>query len=380
MSAEQLQAKISQFAAFLQADPDNPALLLELGQLYHQAGHFDDALAYLVRLIELDPGSVAAQSRIAAVYLSQHRFAEAGVLLQRLADGGDRSTALQHNLGIALFFQERYAEAAACFSAARDAGLDAPANAKFLAYALHHEGDLEGAALAADAWSAGAATGAAKAYLSLISFDLGQRDKARSLAQAVLAEEPDSVDAHTVLGSLALEEQDIDSAAASFGQVLARQPDDGRALLGLGLTQLHAARPQEAIVSMQHASASMPGHAGTLVALGWAQLTAGDAAAAEKTFPQAIEIDRNFAESHGGLAAALVHLQRPDQAKTEIMVANKLDRANFGAVYAQAMLLKQDNRSDLADRLIGRALQQAPVAGGPTIFEGLTRLMGNARR
>lgn len=378
-SIEQLQAQIQRYAAFLQADPDNQSLLLQLGELYHQAGHPDDALAYLVRLLELDPTSTVAQSRIASVYLTQHRFAEAGEILQGLAAAGGNEAALKHNLGIALFFQDRFGEAASCFQAARDAGMTDPGNAKFLAYCLHHEGDLEGANAACEAWMAGDEGNASRAYLSLLSFDQGDRERARSLAQQVLAAEPGSVDANAVAGNLALEDQDIDAAGAHFSTVLAQQVDNGRALLGMGLTLLHKDDHPAAVSALRKASDNMPGNAGTLVALGWSLLTGGDPQGAEATFRSAIEADRSFAEAHGGLASALVHLQRLDEARQTIIIANKLDRANFGAVYAHAALLKLEDRSDLADRLIARALQQTPVAGGPTLLEGLSKLLVPAK-
>jgi tetratricopeptide (TPR) repeat protein len=374
-SIEQLQQQIQRFSAFLKVDPDNRSLLLEMGELYHRAGQYDDALAYLVRLLELEPGSVVAQSRIASVYLSQHRFAEASTILQALAASGERSAALEHNLGIALFFQERHEEAAVRFAAARDAGLDTPTNAKFLAYCLHHEGNLEGASAACEAWIAGDAGPAGRAYLSLLSFDAGDRERARDLALQVLADVPDNPDANAVAGSLALEDQDIDSANAHFTTVLAQQPDNGRALLGYGLTLLHREDHAGAVAALTRASDEMPGNAGTDVALGWTLLTGGDAAAAEIRFRIAIEHDRGFAEAHGGLASALVHLGRLDEARQAIAVASKLDRNNFGSVYAQAALLKLEQRSDLADRLIARALERAPVAGGPTLLEGLNKLL-----
>ncbi len=372
---EQLQNQIQRFSSFLQLDPDNTSLLLQMGELYHRAGKHEDALAYLVRLLELEPGSVAAQSRIASVYLSQHRFAEASAILEALAAAGERNAALDHNLGLALFFQERYEEAALRFAAARDAGLDSATNAKFLAYCLHHEGDLEGASAACEAWVAGDAGPDGRAYLALLSFDGGDRGRARELALQVLQEAPDSADANTVAGTLALEDQDIDGASAHFDKVLAQQPGNGRALLGHGLTLLHREDHPGAIAALSKASADMPGNSGTAVALGWTLLTGGKPAAAEIRFRIAIEDDRSFAEAHGGLASALVHLGRLDEARQAIVVANKLDRNNFGAVYAQAALLKLEDRSDLADRLIARALERAPVAGGPTLLQGLSKLL-----
>lgn len=377
-TAQDLAAKIQRFTTFLQADPDNTSLLLDLGDLQHQAGQFDAALASYARVASLQPGGTAAPARTAAVYLTQHRFADAAALYQGLLAQGDAAPALQHNLGIALFYQGRYPEAALQFSAAAQGGLDVPANARYLANCLHHTGHLDEALQAAQQWYAQTDSPDSQAYLSLLYFDNGERDKARSAADAVLASQPDSVDAHAVRGALALEEQDIDTARASFDTVLAQRPDNGRAWLGKGLSQLYTDEQNDALDSLAKAEACMPEHAGTIVALGWAQLTTGRHAEAEQTFRRAVEADRSFAESHGGLAAALVHLNRLDEARQAVTVANRLDPANFGAVYAKAALLKIDGHGQLADRLISRALQQRPTADTPTLQEYLTTFL--ARR
>ena len=83
-TAPDLNAKIQRFTTFLQADPDNSSLLLDLGDLQHQAGQFDAALASYGRAASLQPGSPAATARSAAVYLSQHRFAEAAALFEEI--------------------------------------------------------------------------------------------------------------------------------------------------------------------------------------------------------------------------------------------------------------------------------------------------------
>jgi tetratricopeptide (TPR) repeat protein len=374
-TATELTAKIQRFTAFLQADPDNTSLLLDLGELQHQAGQFDAALARFARAAGLQPGGTAAPARTAAVYLSQHRFADAAALYQDLLAQGETAPALHHNLGIALFYQGRYPEAALQFSAAAQGGLEAPANARYLANCLHHTGQLDEALQAAQQWYAQTDSPDSQAYLSLLYFDNGERDKARSAAEAVLASQPDSVDANAVRGALALEDQDIDTARASFDTVLAQRPDNGRAWLGKGLSQLYTDEQDGALASLQQAESCMPEHAGTIVALGWAQLTTGRHAEAEQTFRRAVEADRGFAEAHGGLAAALVHLQRLDEARQAVTVANRLDPANFGAVYAKAALLKLDGHGQLADRLINRALQQRPTADAPTLQEYLTTFL-----
>lgn len=371
-TATDFTAKIQRFTTFLQADPDNTSLLLDLGDLQHQAGQFDAALASYGRAASLLPDASAATARIAAVYLSQHRFAEAAALFEGLLAQGEQSPALQHNLGIALFYQDRFEEAAQQFSAAAAGGLDAPANARYLANCLHHTGQMDEALQAAMQWHTQTESPDSQAYLSLLYFDQGDREQARANAEAALAAQPDSVEANAVRGSLALEDQDIATARASFDTVLTQRPDNGRAWLGKGLSQLYTEEQDDALASLAKAEACMPEHAGTIVALGWAQLTTGRHAEAEQSFRRAVEADRGFAEAHGGLAAALVHLNRLDEARQTVTVANRLDPANFGAVYAKAALLKLDGHGQLADRLISRALQQRPTADAPSLQEYLT--------
>ncbi|HEX8611929.1 MAG TPA: tetratricopeptide repeat protein [Telluria sp.] len=373
--SDQLQAQTARFESFLSSDPDNVSLLTQLGDLYLQGGKLDQALAAFESVIALSPGAVVAHGRLATVYLALHRFGEAAATLQGLIDGGARDGALYHNLGLALYYQEHYADAAQAFTAAREHGIDNANNAKYLAHCLHHEGELDAANAACEHWASIANDADSNAYLSLVNFDLGDRARAGALAQQVLADDPDSVDANAVAGALALEKQDIDTASASFERILAQRTDNGRAWLGLGLTLMHKQNNADAIAAMTKASACMPGHAGTLIALGWAKLNADDAAGAEQAFREAVDADRNFAESHGGLAAALVVQHRLDEARQAMTLANKLDPANFGSVYTQAALLKLDGRAELADRLIERALRTSPVEGTPTLFEHLSTFL-----
>ena len=97
----------------------------------------------------------------------------------------------------------------------------------------------------------------------------------------------------------------MSNAAALFEQVLQRESDNGRAWLGLGLVRLYQQDHQRAITALEKASQLMPRSAGTIVALGWAKVANKDMLGAEQVFRQAITADRNFAESHGGLAVSL---------------------------------------------------------------------------
>ncbi len=115
----------------------------------------------------------------------------------------------------------------------------------------------------------------------------------------------------------------------------------------------------------------MPDNSGTIVALGWARLAARDARGAERTFRQAVAVDRNFAEAHGGLASTLALQARVDEAQQEVRVALRLDRAGFGASFARAVLLKIRGKEELAKELLAKVLQQAPAEGAQPLIEHL---------
>lgn len=384
-ASQAIQAKIARFASFLQADPENRNLLLDLGDLYHQAGQFEEALRCFSQLASLEPAMTVAQSRLANVYLSLHRFDEAAALLAELVKGDAADAAngsLQYNLGLAQYYQGQYAAAAASFMAADHAGAASADLYKYLSHCLHHEGQLEEAVAAATQWRAltvdsdGSLAGKgadSTGYLALLEFDSGNREAALELAGAVLAVDPTNLDANAVMGGAALEQQDIPLAADCFQQILAQRPDYGRAWLGLGLTYLHDNNNDKALDAMTEATRQMPGHAGTEVALGWSRVIVGDGAGAEATFRKAIEMDRNFAESHGGLAVALIMQNRIEEAQKTIKAADRLDPANFGSVYGKALLLRMDGRSELAQGLINRALERAPVTGVNPLLENVRK-------
>lgn len=72
-------------------------------------------------------------------------------------------------------------------------------------------------------------------------------------------------------------------------------------------------------------------------------------------------LDRNFAESHGGLAVALINLGRIDDGQLSIKLADKLNSTNFGSVYAKSLLLQLNGQRNLADKLIAKALEKHPL-------------------
>ena len=370
-----LDQTIERYEQYVKADANNVVLWLNLGDLYHRAARFDRAIECYERCLEQNPAYAPARGRLASVLISRHRFGDAEKILRALIDGGDTDPALFHNLGLALFYQDRWAEARDCFAQAKEHNLKVPANYAYLARALHHLGLTADAIEACRAWSELSDGPDSKGYLALLEMDNGNMMRARELAAAVLAQNGEHVDANLVAGSSSVERQEMRDARTHFEIVLRQSKDNGRAWLGLGLVHLYEQEHAKAIQALDQAVRSIPDSPGIIVTLGWAHVAAKDVVVAERVFQQAIAVDRNFGESHGGLAVAYAFQRKIDLAQSEIRVATRLDPAGFGAAFAKTIILKLQGQQQAATELLARLFEQAPAAGMPTLIEQL-RLYG----
>src|SRR5258706_16374656 len=106
--SDALQQSIGKYESYIKADSHNPLLWVALGDLYHQAGRFEEAIASFERSQIESPQGSATHSRIASVRISQHRFAEAEGILRDLLRSEPASAPLLYNLGLAQFYQDKW--------------------------------------------------------------------------------------------------------------------------------------------------------------------------------------------------------------------------------------------------------------------------------
>ena len=354
---------IRRYEQYAKVDPKNVSLQLQLGDLYHQAGRFDDALAAFARCLEIEPGNVQARSRTASVMISQHRFADAESVLSELVAAGDTDPALQHNLGLAIYFQHRFDEARKHFASAAEAGLAAPSNFAYLARSLHHLGEMDAAIAAGASWANAAPSIESKSYLALLHMDGGDMQVGNRLGLEVLQQDASNVDANVVVGSASMEHQQADRARACFDIALKRDPENGRAWLGMGLVHLYDQQTPEAIAALANAARIFPDNAGIAVTYGWSHIIAKDAVNAEQAFEKALEVDRTFSESHAGLAAALALQGKLDRAQESLLLARRLDRHSIGADVAESFLRAAQGQQQEASDIFAHMLKKSPQKG-----------------
>jgi Tfp pilus assembly protein PilF len=116
----------------------------------------------------------------------------------------------------------------------------------------------------------------------------------------------------------------------------------------------------------------MPSHIGSWHALAWCQMLRKDFAAAEASFSRSLELDRNFSESHGGLAVLAAMRGDDASAKPLIERALRLDGQSFSGRYAQSLLLRK-SRPEVADKLVQGLVGQIKFPDGRPMLSALTR-------
>lgn len=373
--AAQSDAAMARYEGYLRLDPGNATLRVALADLYHRAGRTDDARACLQACLDADPGHAVARGRLASVLITQHHFAEAEAQLRMLAQAAPVDAALLHNLGLSLYCQGRWADALDAFLNAQALGFTQPAtaaaNLAYLTHTHHQLGDTASALKTGQLWAGAGGGDTAEGTLALVEMDHGDMAAAHQRAAAVLARDPTNADAAIVEGMWCTETQDIETAKARFDGVARAQPDNARAWLGLGLAHLYEEHSDEAIAALQTATQLMPRHAATLTMLGWARFVSRDMAGAEKTFRDAMALDRGFAEAHGGLAITLVFLKRYAEARRQTRIALRLNPGSFGAVYAHGALMAVDGKRAQGEALVARGLQRTITSDGRSLIDHL---------
>lgn len=206
--------------------------------------------------------------------------------------------------------------------------------------------------------------------LSTAYLDQGNEFEARKWAEKALSIQPNS-DAITTIGMLNLNNTDAEYALAEFKKALALNPRDGRAWFGVAAAELQQRNRDGAEQALHYAQEYFAGYIGTWHVLGWISFNKGEQALAKKYFERSLELNRNFAETHGGLAAVAVAQGKFEIAKKEIATALKLDKQSVAAWYAQSLLLKAIGQTQESEEIMQRLLAQE-LPNGST-FSGILK-------
>lgn len=382
-------ARLDRLERYLGSDPNNVMLLADAFETALQCGQWERAAFYLRQGQALQADALSWLLKEGDLLLAQGRYIEARAALEALAKvdqapAGFKSVVL-HNLAHIEFRQGHYAgcvtelathmEDSTGIGHARQAdnGAGIPLEEQLLQQlwlrSLHRTGEL----VRACAWAhavekRGGLDSYAAGIASLIAIDVSDLPTAQRWASIALqhaqgtdAPRPLPAEVFVTQLTLALGAREADGAIAWAEKALQLNQEDGRAWSGRAFALLLKGDLKAAQRDFVRALQAMPGHIGTWHGQGWAQLLDKDLHAAQKSFNTALDLDRNFAESHGGLAVVLALQNQETLARQHMERALKLDSNNMSGRYAQALL-----NGEVKDAVAIRRLAQRLLAGRQT--------------
>ena len=322
----------------LVVDPGNRDLLASAIDKYLAIGQIENAKRHADVAISRFPDDRYFQNRLGNVMLAQGNLPRAEEIFEQLLDNAPDDN-IRFNLAYTYYLQGRYTQASELLLPIVEQAQRPVGAVTLLLRVLHQQGDVKSAIdlVERNMPLCGADTDFL-AVASLLYFDDGQIEKARQTSTAAQSDGTHPLEALVVGASLSLGEGDVAAAATQFAEAVAISPRDGRSWAGMGMVSMVKQDLTGAARQLERAIGYMPSHIGTRHLLGWCKIFSHDLAAADQVFLQALSLDRNFGESHGGLA--VVAAIRGDRLRAEecIKRAVGLDPKSLSARYASMVL------------------------------------------
>lgn len=369
---EQTAAASSRYlrlADLLGHDPDNLALLADAAEAAFAEDRFDVAQALVERQARLAPLSPQGQHLAGLIAMRQLDWPRASEIYQGLLASGADAPPVRFNLAWSLAMAKCFEEALAALDEATSLAL--PQAAQLEVQLLHQLGAFEQALDRARILiEVHPEHRGLNAIVSTLAIDMEDG----TLALRTAEKAGDHPDALTTLGTLALGEDDPETAVRLFEAALARAPEAPRAWIGLGLTRLLGEDKAAAAGDLDRGAEMFGTHLGSWIAAGWAHALTGDRMAARARFEKALALDDSFGEAQGSLAVIELLDGQLEEAKRRTEVALRLDRGSFSAALASMLLAAGEGRADRAARIFETALHMPVGENGKTLAQALARL------
>jgi tetratricopeptide (TPR) repeat protein len=345
--------RLASLTGMLKLDPGNTSLRTQCVDLALSLGKFDEAQAIVHSRLRESPYDAAALFDNATVHIARKQFRDAIPPLKALLSGGHANSGVLINLGLSHYCLTEYADARTALQKAYDAGDRSGGLIRLLVSSLHHVGQLDEAVAIADA-NANVARedGALAGVFALAYLDAERAIPAARWAKTALRLNPDSVDGLVVDGTLQITQMRVAQARQEFNRALELAPQTGRAWLGLGTLALLEKDFVQARHFLDKAVQHLHAHVGTWHMIAWAHLMSGDLDGAAAAFDKSLELNRNFAETHGGIAAVAALRGEREAAERSIAIAQRLDPECLSAIFARAILTGASGDAKLARRII----------------------------
>lgn len=220
-----------------------------------------------------------------------------------------------------------------------------------------------------------ASIGASTLNVATTALAGNEPELAMHVADAVLKNDPDSIDARLVRGDAAYLLGNCNSARADYSRVLHKVPHNAAAELGLGRCDL-GKDPRSAGLHFAQATTDSPKNAVAFNDLGVAYAAQSKFTAATRAFRKALALDESLRAARVNLGMALALSGHPERAITILapLVNSTSASPRIRADYATALvlaghrdaaesILRKDMPATKARRMVARLAALTSVAG-----------------
>jgi tetratricopeptide (TPR) repeat protein len=373
MDAERL-SRLLQYQA---QDPANFSLCVDIGFLQLTLNQLSDAKNSAHRAIEIAPNKCSGYALHGVISVREGDFNTAVTMLSQAVALGETAPSVFYNYAYALAHLGKYAEAELPAAHAAQYPADLPHAPALYIRVLHYLGKIEEAITFAETVAKCDSPPNVNGMLSTLYMDTENLESARTAALNALNEDSENSDARTTLGLLALQDLDAGKAAVEFDHALAADQNQGRALLGKGLSVLLSGNLPDAAAIFERVvtQTNMAAHIGSWHTLAWCYILQKNIPAAEQALQHSLVLDRNFAETHGGLAIVALMRGNIDSAIQSAKRAQGLDKNNFSGNFAQGLIQQVSGNSAQAAAIIDKVLNQRVLPDGRSIQSLLVERM-----
>ncbi len=371
-------SRLARLLSFLGHDPNNLTLLLDAMVLAIELGDTNSGLKLVAHLDAHNIDDSRALAHAAHLLLQAGHYAAAGTLASRAIDGGIDQPAVLFNAAYGHFYGGDYASASQLLAKLTADNQCSLSTLLMHARALHQQEQTEEAeVLVKRAQQLEPDNIEVRGLRALLQYENDDNPGALQTARETLAENPDQLDALIACASAHFEQGSIEVSRKTWLHTVDAHSSCGRAWSGLGQLEFNEMEFENAEKHLLLAVEFMPDHIGTWHLLAWIYILRNDSTKARHALDKSYELDRNFGETHGGLAVVDVMDGHDDRARLGIRRALKLNPVGLGARYAEMLLLQKAGQTDkaqqLVDQVIDRTLPDSQNTGRMLIEQWLKK-------
>ena len=325
--------------AYRKRDPENAKLACDIADELIEQSAYIAALRVLRDL----PGSSwdlpEVQNRVARCALATGSYQIAIEQLRALLAAGERDMCREHDLAYALLCAKQLDEAMVALRHATDY-FGEIRELLILRARIHLSKGCQSEAIEATraAILQDSSDATALGIQALAFLDGSCLAEAAGAARIAISIDPLQYEALLVESTLLLWAHDASRARELFERILIKNPRCGRTLLGCGHLAMREGDYKRAENFFLQSALIMPEHIGAWHALAWSQLLQGDMNAARSSFETAEELDRNFSDTHAGLAIIAMLDGEINKAERLTTLATRLAPNSTTACCARALL------------------------------------------